>query len=220
MWKELLSVFKGVGLQHSAFEEAILMLRASHGMHRDAVTALHNPGVLVADIYERDRQINRYERDVRRKILTHLSVSPKPDVNLSLVVTAIAIDIERIGDLTKNIAELAAGSPEKFDGGELHAEIRDLEGIVDKMFGDIRPALEGLDEEMARMVIEDHKDLSGRVEKGLQLLRTEKALAGQAGRAVTAALYLRYLKRVSAHLKNVATSVVNPYHRIGFEEKK
>jgi len=34
------------------------------------------------------------------------------------------------------------------------------------------------------------------------------------------ALYMRYLKRVSAHLKNVATSVVNPYHRIGFREKE
>ena len=33
------------------------------------------------------------------------------------------------------------------------------------------------------------------------------------------ALYLRYLKRVSAHIKNVATSVVNPYHRIGYREK-
>jgi len=195
------------------------MLQASHSMHRDAVTALHNPGVLVADIYERDRQINRYERDVRRKILTHLSVSPKPDINLGLVVTAIAVDIERIGDLTKNIAELAAGSPEKFNGGELQEEIRELEVIVNRMFRDIGPALEGLDEEMARAVIRDHKELSGRVEKGIQLLRTEKALAGQAGRAVTAALYLRYLKRVSAHLKNVATSVVNPYDRIGFEEK-
>jgi hypothetical protein len=30
---------------------------------------------------------------------------------------------------------------------------------------------------------------------------------------------MRYLKRVSAHLKNVASSVVNPYHRIGFREK-
>jgi len=219
MWKELLSVFKGVGLQQAAFDEALLMLQASHSMHRDAVTALHNPGVLVADIYERDRQINRYERDVRRKILTHLSVSPKPDINLGLVVTAIAVDIERIGDLTKNIAELAAGSPEKFNGGELQEEIRELEVIVNRMFRDIGPALEGLDEEMARAVIRDHKELSGRVEKGIQLLRTEKALAGQAGRAVTAALYLRYLKRVSAHLKNVATSVVNPYDRIGFEEK-
>ncbi|MBT8396079.1 MAG: hypothetical protein KJN92_03890, partial [Gemmatimonadetes bacterium] len=28
------------------------------------------------------------------------------------------------------------------------------------------------------------------------------------------------LKRVSAHLKNAATSVLNPFHRIGFKEKK
>jgi hypothetical protein len=32
-------------------------------------------------------------------------------------------------------------------------------------------------------------------------------------------LYLRYLKRMSAHVKNVATSIVNPFHRIGFREK-
>jgi hypothetical protein len=33
---------------------------------------------------------------------------------------------------------------------------------------------------------------------------------------VTTVLYLRYLKRVSAHLKNIASSVVNPFDRIGF----
>jgi phosphate transport system protein len=220
MWKQLLSAFKSGGLRQEAFEEALLMLQASHSMHRDAVTALRKPGVLMADIYERDRQLNRYERDVRRKILTHLSVSPKPDINMGLVITAIVIDIERIGDYTKNIVELAAGSPEPFDGGELDGEIAELEGIVDRIFGDIGPALKGPDEELARKIIRNHEDLSGRVEQGLHLLRTDQALAGQAGRAVTAALYLRYLKRVSAHLKNVATSVVNPYHRIGFQEKK
>jgi phosphate transport system protein len=220
MWKELMSVFKGGGLRQEAFEEALLMLQASHSMHRDAVKALHKPGVLIADIYERDRALNRYERSVRRKILTHLSVSPKPDINMALVITAIAIDIERIGDYTKNIVELAAGSPEPFDGGELGVEIAELEGIVDGMFGDIGPALKGPDEKLARKILQDHKELSGRVERGLQLLRNDEALGGQSGRAVTAALYLRYLKRVSAHLKNVATSVVNPYHRIGYREKE
>ena len=220
MWKQLLSLFKGGDLRQVAFEEALLMLQASHGMHRDAVGALHKPGVLLTDIYERDRQLNRYERDVRRKILTHLAVSQKPDINLALIITAIVIDIERIGDLTKNIAELAAGSPAAFDGGELDGEIGELEGIVDEMFRDIVPALKGADEERARKILNAHKELSGRVEHGLELLRSDKALAGQAGRAVTAALYLWYLKRVSAHLKNVATSVVNPYHRIGFREKK
>jgi phosphate uptake regulator len=220
MWKELLSGLKGGGLHQEAFQDALQMLKASHGMHRDAVAALRKPGVLVADIYQRDRELNRYERDVRRKILTHLSVSPKPDVNLGLVITAIVVDIERIGDLTKNIVELAAGSPETFDGGELDGEIAALEEIVDRMFVKIGPALELPDEDLAREVLRHHQELSIRVERGLQLLRNDKVLARQAGRAVTAALYLRYLKRVSAHLKNVATSAVNSFYRIGFKEKK
>jgi phosphate uptake regulator len=157
---------------------------------------------------------------VRRKILTHLAISPKPDLNSGLVITAIVIDIERIGDYTKNIVELAAGLPEAFDGGELNEEFLELERALDKMFEDLLPALEGSDEELARGILRSHKSVSGRVENGLQLLRAGQVLKGQSGRAVTAALYLRYLKRVSAHLKNVATSVVNPFHRIGYREKK
>lgn len=219
MWKEILSIFKESGLCQEAFEEAVLMLRTSHGMHRDSVSALHGDGILVADIYERDRQLNKYERSVRRKILTHLSISPKANVNTGLVITAIVIDIERIGDYTKNIVELAVGLPEPFDGGELNDEILELEKIVDKMFEDLVPALIGSDEELARGILRSHKSVSGRVERGLQLLRSGQVLSNQSGKAVSAALYLRYLKRVSAHLKNVATSVVNPFHRIGYKEK-
>jgi hypothetical protein len=40
------------------------------------------------------------------------------------------------------------------------------------------------------------------------------------GDAAALALYTRYLKRISAHLKNVLSSVVNPFHRIGYKEKK
>jgi len=38
--------------------------------------------------------------------------------------------------------------------------------------------------------------------------------------AVSTALYARYLKRIAAHLINVSSSVVNPFERIGFREKK
>jgi phosphate uptake regulator len=34
--------------------------------------------------------------------------------------------------------------------------------------------------------------------------------------AVATALYVRYLKRISAHLMNIASSIVNPFERIGF----
>jgi phosphate uptake regulator len=36
--------------------------------------------------------------------------------------------------------------------------------------------------------------------------------------AVSAALYVRFLKRISAHLMNIASSVVNPFDRIGFRD--
>ena len=38
--------------------------------------------------------------------------------------------------------------------------------------------------------------------------------------AAALALYVRFLKRISAHLKNILSSVVNPFHRIGYKEKK
>ena len=37
--------------------------------------------------------------------------------------------------------------------------------------------------------------------------------------AIVLALYFRYLKRVAAHLTNIASSIVNPFPRIGFRAK-
>jgi len=36
--------------------------------------------------------------------------------------------------------------------------------------------------------------------------------------AVSTALYVRFLKRISAHLMNIASSIVNPFDRIGFRD--
>lgn len=220
MWKDIISLLKGASLCQEAFEESLQMLETSYGMFTDAVAALHKEGALVDDIYERDRQLNKFERSVRRKILTHFSVSSKPDVNLGLVITAIVIDIERIGDYAKNISELATELEGPFDALELNVEIRHLERLVDGNFADLLLALEQSDEERARGILERHKEVSGTVERHLKSLRKGAHISEDSGLAVTTALYLRYLKRMSAHLKNVATSVVNPYHRIGFREKK
>ena len=148
-----------------------------------------------------------------------MSVSSKPDINLGLVLTAIVIDIERIGDYTKNIVELAGAVPGPFDGLELHDEVVGIEQTMAQMFDDIVPALEDSDVNRARGIIKSHTKIATKVDKQVLALCSGEALSGRSGHAVTVAIYLRYLKRVSAHVKNVATSVVNPYHRIGFREK-
>jgi phosphate transport system protein len=219
MWKEIIALFRSEGPLKEAYNEAVLMLRTSHGMFDDAVAALHSDKAMDTDIYERDRQMNRVERSVRRRIVTHMSVSSKPDINLGLVLTAIVIDIERIGDYTKNIVELAAAIEGPFDGLELNDEVVAIERSLGQMFDNIETALEESDEARARNIMESHSRIAEIVDQHARSLTAGEALSGRAGHAVTVALYMRFLKRVSAHLKNVATSVVNPYHRIGFREK-
>ena len=59
--------------------------------------------------------INAYEREVRRKVFTHLAVTGERDLHAGLVLVSVVIDIERIGDYTKNIVELALHHPDKLD---------------------------------------------------------------------------------------------------------
>lgn len=220
MWKELLGVFKKDGLCEEAFNESLDMLRQCQGMFEDAIASLWREGALVDDIYTRDKTINRFERGVRRRIVTHLAVSSNPDINTALVLTAIVIDMERIGDYTKNIVELAIAQPGAFRGGELEDEVRTVEQMVRQMFAELIPTLEQGDVDKARQILGDHEMVVGRVEDALGDLIGGRVLTSHSGDAVATALYMRYLKRVSAHLKNVATSVVNPYYRIGFREKR
>ena len=95
-----------------------------------------------------------------------------------------------------------------------------IEGMLGKMFDDIVPALEESDYRRARAIISSHGVSAEKIDKHVHALCAGEALSGRSGHAATVALYLRFLKRVSAHIKNVATSVVNPYYRIGFREKE
>ena len=220
MWKELMtSLLRKGGICEQAFGECLLMLRDSLGMFNDAVGSLRLEDCPPVEIYSRDKRINKFERHVRRMIVTHLAVSTNPDVNTALVLTSIVVDIERVGDYTKNIVELATAHPGVFDAGDLAGEISAVEQTVQTMFTELIPALEHSDVDRARQIMGDHQVVSDRAEECIHDLIAGRALAERSGTAVAAALYLRYLKRVSAHLKNVATSVVNPYYRIGFREK-
>ena len=219
MWKKLLGLFEKDTLCDEAYKECLVMIRDSKEMFDIAIESLWREGGLDVDIYKKDRRINRFERKVRRDIVTHLAISNNPDITGALILTAVVIDIERIGDYAKNIAELASAHPNVFQGGELEKDIKEIEASVGRIFSDLGPTMEHSDTDLARRILGDHQMLSDRIGEIEHDLIRGSALSGNSGEAVTAALYLRYLKRVSAHLKNVATSVVNPYYRIGFREK-
>ena len=222
LFNELIELWRSDNSLTQALNDSHAMLESTNQMFQESVRSLRqsNAGEIGMNIYEKDQAVNRYEQQVRRKVLKHLAITGGVNIIPGLILTSIVIDIERIGDYTKNIVELASAVEGPFDGLELHDEVLSIEGMLGKMFSDIVPALEESDETRARAIISSHGVIAEKVDKHIHSLTLGEALVGRSGHAATAALYLRFLKRVSAHIKNVATSVVNPYYRFGFREKE
>jgi hypothetical protein len=54
----------------------------------------------------------------------------------------------------------------------------------------------------------------------VQALVKQKDRNLKPGDSAALTLYTRWLKRINSHLRNITTSVVNPFDRIGFEPKE
>jgi len=218
MFKELMKIFKKETLLDEALRQSQVMLRESQKMYLAAVKSLRhtNSGKLEIDIYEKDKEINRFEQEVRKKVLTHLAISDRGDLTAGLVLTSIIIDVERIGDYTKNIVELAMNHPKRLNAGLFEPELQDIETNVTNMFGEVIEAFENSDVGRACHIIATHRPTTRKCDAMISRILREEDTTLSAGRAVATALYIRYLKRIDSHLMNIATGIANPFHRIGF----
>ncbi|HID96419.1 MAG TPA: hypothetical protein EYP53_10255 [Candidatus Latescibacteria bacterium] len=213
MFKKLFSVWVMEDLLKQALKESGEMLNETRQLFQAVLKALTEKEEIDFDIYGEDRIINRYEINIRRKVLEHLSVSPRQDLTASLVLTSIIIDIERIGDFSKNIYELARMFPEKFSG-DYFSRLKEISGTVLELFEHTCAAFSDADVKRAKIVTETHWKIAKECDRIIADLLMDEKIAAR--RAVVAALCSRYLKRVSAHLMNISSSVVNPFDRIGF----
>ncbi|MEJ2189587.1 MAG: PhoU domain-containing protein [Acidobacteriota bacterium] len=220
MIKAFFDLLRKDSLLRQAYARSLEMLEEDQEMFLAAIESLreHNDARIDVDIYAKDQLINAYEREVRRKVFTHLAVSRDADLQASLVLVSIVIDIERIGDLTKNIVDLALQHPGKLACGSFENDMRKIETTVRTMFALLIEALPAADVAKAKEVMSEHWWIGRRADEILNALiaRSDKELV--CNEAVSTALYVRFLKRISAHLMNIASSVVNPFDRIGFRE--
>jgi phosphate uptake regulator len=223
MWKNVLNLFKKDNLYVQALQECYTMLDLDWAMYQASVKSLRESDTneVGIDIYATDKEINAYERDVRKKVMTHLSISGGADLTSGLVLVSVVIDIERIGDYTKNIYELAQHHPLRLQASSLEAQLRDVEAGVSDLFRDMIQAFKTNDEELARKIMANYKqELSTACEHICKQILTGKATDLNSADAATVVLYTRFLKRIAAHSRNIITSVVNPFHRIGYKEKQ
>ena len=127
------------------------------------------------------------------------------------------ISIERIGDYSKNIYEVVG----LYKDGEkinINEKLSSTEEIISKMFCDVGEAFKNGDAEAASGIISKLDPLR----KIFDTYIYEEALQEKnknTRQIITNVLYSRYLKRVAAHLENIATSIVNPFDKIGFYKR-
>jgi phosphate transport system protein len=218
MLSKLLAGWKKDSLIEAALADTVSMLKTSQKLFA-SVSDLFLKGVPVTyDIYAVDKEINRGEIAVRRKVLEHLAINPSEDLVFSLVLTTIINDIERVGDYSKNIYELSKVYEPVTDVPPFTAKLIALTDKVCAMFEMSVVAFEKEDSEHANQVMVEHGDVNKACEAMIREVAATATLTPH--QAVTLVLYARYLKRVSAHLANVMSSIIRPFDRIGFFHKQ
>ena len=221
MFERFKELFGSETLLDAAVSTTHEMMKSDHKMFRASCDSLRKSdnADLPFDIRQEDRRINKYLREVRRNVLTHLTIAGTQNIVPGLVLVSIVIDVERIGDYTKNISELAIMHPERLNGGAYEQDILKMESTIKDLFPRVIHVLTDQDVEDASAIL-DMEDETGKIaDHVVESIVRNKGMGLPVDDAVCLALYTRHLKRINAHLTNIASSIVNPFPRIGFRKK-
>ena len=195
-------------LSNEIFTQAIKYLR--EGENEDTIRALK----------KRDIEINNFQKDVRRKVMTHYSVSQDVD-NLpsGLILLNMVVDVERVGDYTKNILDLALNHPNAIRSEDFSDDLHHVEQEVIERFRKTLEAIHTQDADVARNLMTTYKEtLTSVSDKIVNGCISGEITLGDESKTVALALYARYLKRIGAHLKNITTVLVNPFDAVGYKQ--
>jgi len=199
-------------LLDQAREEIITMLEKAHEVYEIAWATLTEDGS--GDrIDDLDQDINSGERMVRRLVIEHLTLNPQQDLPSSLTLVSIVHDVERLGDYAKSIAELATWGTSSLSNEGLGAKCREVQAEIEPLF---TLAIEGIrddDESKASDLMTRHKAIKAKTDT-----ITQESLQTDHHPEVRAVLASRYLRRVSAHLSNIVSSITNPFDLISRDE--
>ncbi len=220
MLDQLLRLFsQKKSLMAEAQAEAVRMLEQGRNMFdmvMDAMLAKANEKLL-DQVRGMDKDINKVQRDVRKKVFEHMVFCRGEDIIDAIILLTVVVDLERIGDYTKNIGELVVMMPEQCCWGKKAATVEELKEKTLALFDRVYKAFKENDDGEARAAVRGYEEIAKSCEEGLREIFTASAGEEYVPREfLHMVLVLRYIKRVSAHLKNVATTVINPVDQIGF----
>ncbi|MEA1986433.1 MAG: PhoU domain-containing protein [Candidatus Marinimicrobia bacterium] len=221
-WKELGHKFRSKGLLDKSWELLIEMIRFDQEMFSDAYHILRKEysEEKIFALREKDKRVNFMHVSVRENIETHLLLSQKyrNDLPFALGIATVVNHLERIGDNCKNIADIALIYKKMMEFGELDKIVADKEDKVLKHFAMLKEAFINKDEKICKQIMSEYKtEISGPIDEQLKkIVHGDYSDLSQV-KAIVVSMYLRYLKRIDANQKNVATIMVNPFTQLGYK---
>ena len=172
--------------------------------------------VIREDLFKTDKRINRAERQIRRQIVVHASVHGAAEFPACLVLMSIVKDAERMGDYGKNLFDLAELAP-KAPEGEHRDWLISLKDRISALMAACREVFDSNEKEAATRLIVEAKETEDYCDEKIRTLIQGASQAGEMG--PTYVLVYRYFKRVTSHVRNVTSSVVQPVHKLDFTSK-
>jgi len=216
MLRDLLEAWRGRDLLSRMLGEFDEMLGDAEWMYRTAWSVVFcevAPKQLEAEIYGRDKKVNRVQRRVRRQIIEHLTLRPEANLAACLVLMSVTKDAERIGDYCKGIYEVGEGARLPFEGDSYAGPLRRAVSDIGALFEQVRVAFREGQEQLAHDLVFHCREIAKRCDRIIRgLFRSELPTA----KAVGYTLLFRYLKRIDVHILNIATAVIAPVHEIDY----
>jgi len=221
-WGEIGKRFHRKGLLDISWELLIEMIRFDQEMFYDAYHILRKEysEEKIFALREKDKQVNFMQVSVRENIEKHLLLCQKyrTDLSLSLGMATVVNHLERIGDNCKNISDIALIYKKTMQFGKLEDIVVEKENKVLKHFGMLKEAFINKDENICKKIMSEYKSqISGPIDEQIKrILNGDYSELSQA-KSIVVVMYLRYLKRIDANQKNVATIMVNPFAQLGYK---
>ena len=220
MLQELLKIFKSGDALSGMANDFAKMLKLSCEMTATAGAIYFQGPVEAGDrtrIYEKDVEVNKLERTIRKRVVTHVSTHGNtPDLPYCLLLMSLVKDVERIGDYAKNVSEVIDIYSGDLPDDDVLAELREIRTGVESALEEAGRVFRESDREAALGLLRKGKDYAERSDR---LLSRVAGLDYDSGKTTALILGARYYKRIGGHLLNVLSSVVMPLHKVDYYDE-
>lgn len=166
---------------------------------------------LAKKVVEKDSLIDEWEIEIEESCLKLLALYRPREKQLRFIVAAMKMnsDLERMGDLAANFAEMTLKLSKADDGFSLPEHLKEMVSLTRGMVGKTIEAMVQENAEMAGKVTAEDSKIDAMHEKTFEVVENKLCDEPQNVKYHMAVVTLsRYLERIADHATNIAEDIV------------